>query len=44
MGLPWRLRGEESARSAGDTRDERSIPESVRPLEEGMVTHSSILA
>ena len=30
--------------SAGDIRDVGSIPRSGRPLEEGMVTHSSILA
>jgi len=30
--------------SAGDLRDAGSIPGSGRPLEEGMATHSSILA
>ena len=30
--------------NAGDTRDAGSIPGSGRPLEEGMATHSSILA
>ena len=30
--------------SAGDIRNVGSIPRSGRPLEEGMVTHSSILA
>ena len=29
---------------AGDVRDEGSIPRSEDPLEEGMATHSSILA
>ena len=30
--------------NAGDVRDASSIPESGRPPEEGMATHSSILA
>ena len=39
--LPWWLSGKESACHAGDT---GSIPESGRSPEEGMATHSSILA
>ena len=38
---PWWLSGKESACSAGDA---DSIPKSEDPLEEGMATHSSILA
>ena len=30
--------------NAGDTRDKGSIPESERSLEEGVATHSSVLA
>ena len=40
-GLPHWLSGKESACSAGDI---GSIPDSEYPLEEGMATHSSILA
>ena len=41
FGLPQSLSDKESACSAGDT---GSIPGSEYPLEEGMETHSSILA
>ena len=37
LGLPWWLSGKESACNAGDLGQED-------PLEEGMATHSSILA
>ena len=40
MGLPWWFSGKESACHAGDIRD----VDQEDPLEEGMVTHSSILA
>ena len=40
-GLPWWLSGKESACNAGDV---GSIPGLEDPLEEGMVTHLSILA
>ena len=36
--------GKESACSAGDTEDEGSLPGLERSPEEGMATHSSILA
>ena len=38
------LSGKESTCNAGETGDVGSIPESGRSLEEGMATHSSILA
>ena len=41
IGLPRWLRGKESACNAGDV---GSIPGSGRSMEEGMATHSSILA
>ena len=41
MRLPWWLRSKESTAS---TRDSGSIPESGRPLEKEMATHSSVLA
>ena len=41
LGLPWWLRGKESACNAGDP---GSIPGSDYPLKKGMGTHSSILA
>ena len=44
MGFPRDLGGKESACSAGDARDTASIPGSGNTLEEGMATHSSILA
>ena len=44
MGLPWWLRGKESACSAGEAGDTGSISGSEDPLEEGMATHSSVLA
>ena len=45
MWLPWWLRNKEPACKAGDTGDKGSIPGSGRyHLEEGMATHSSILA
>ena len=40
-GLPWWLSSKESTGNAGDA---GSIPGSGRSLEEGMATHSSILA
>ena len=40
-GLPWRFSGKESTCSVGDL---DSVPELVVPLEEGTVTHSTILA
>ena len=42
--LPQWLSGKESACNAGATGDAGSIPGSGDPLEEGMATHSSILA
>ena len=42
-GLHWWLSGKEFACNAGDARDEASISESGRSLEEEMATHSSIL-
>ena len=42
--LPWWLNGKESTCSAGATGDLVLIPRSARSLEEGMATHSSILA
>ena len=44
MGLPMWLSGKESRCQAGDTRDVGSIPDQEDPLEEEIVTHSSILA
>ena len=43
-GLPAGTSGKESACNSGDTRDMGSIPGSGRILEEGIATHSSILA
>ena len=43
-GFPGGARGREPACHAGDTRDAGSVPRSVRPPEEGVATHSSILA
>ena len=43
-GLLWWLRGEESACNAGATGDVGSTLGEKDPLEEGMATHSSILA
>ena len=43
-GLPRWLSGKESAFRAGAAGGRGSIPGSGRSLEEGMVTHSSILA
>ena len=43
-GLPRCLNSKESACSVGDIRDAGSIPGLGRSLEEGMATHSSILA
>ena len=42
--LPKCFRGKESTCSAGDSGDVSSIPGLGRSLEEGMATHSSILA
>ena len=45
MGFPGGASGKEHPpANAGDVRDRGSIPGSGRPLEEGMATHSSILA
>ena len=44
MRLPRWLSGKESAYNAGGVRDVGLIPGSERSLEEGMATHSSILA
>ena len=44
MGFQGGTGGKESAYSAGDVRDTGSIPGSEDTLEEGMTTHSSILA
>ena len=43
-GLPQCLNSKESACNAGDIRDVGSIPGLGRSLEEGMATHSSMLA
>ena len=43
-GLPQRLGSKEYACNAGDTGDTYFIPGQEDPLEEGMTTHSSILA
>ena len=43
-GFPGDANGKEPAYNAGDLRDTSSIPWSGRSLEEGMATHSSILA
>ena len=43
-GLPRRLSGNEPLANAGDIRDTGLIPGSGRSPEEGMATHSSILA
>ena len=44
LGLPRWLSGKESACSAGDTGDMGSVLGREDPLEEGMATHSSVLA
>ena len=44
VGFQGGTSGKESAYNAGDVRDTGSIPGSEDPLEEGMTTHSSILA
>jgi len=44
LGLPRWLSGKESACNAGDVRDAGLILGQEDPLEEGMATHSSILA
>ena len=44
LGLPQWLSGKESACNAGATGDARLTPGFEDPLEEGMATHSSILA
>ena len=44
IGLPWWFSDKESSCSAGYTGDTGLIPESGRPQEEEMATHSSILA
>ena len=44
LGFPGGANGKEPITSAGDTRETGSIPGSEDPLEEGMATHSSILA
>ena len=48
MGLPWHFRGFPGGASGqeptGDIKDADSIPGQEDPLEEGMGTHSSILA
>ena len=44
MGLPGGTSGKELACKAGDARVVGLIPGSGRPLEEGMATHSSVLA
>ena len=44
LGLPQWLSGKESACSAGDTGDMGSVLGREDPLEEGMATHSSVLA
>ena len=43
-GFPGGSSGEEPPANAGEVRDEGSIPGWKAPLEEGMATHSSILA
>ena len=42
--LPQWLSGKESTCDAGEAGDSGSIPGSGDPMEEGMATHSSILA
>ena len=42
--IPQWLSGKESTCNAGDTEDVGLIPGSEDPLEEGMATHSCILA
>ena len=44
VGLPQWLSGKESACSSGAAGDMTSIPGSDDSLEEGMATHSSVLA
>ena len=44
MGFPGAASGKEAACHGEDVRDAGSIPSSGKPLEEGMATHSSILA
>ena len=44
FGLPRWFRGKESACNAGITGNGGSIPSRKDPLEEGMATHSSVLA
>ena len=44
IGFSGRTSGKEPPANAGDIRDVSSIPESGRPMEEEMATHSSILA
>ena len=44
LGLPWWLSSKESTCDAGATGDAGSIPGSGRSREEGMATHSSVLA
>ena len=44
MNFPNGSAGNEPTPSAGDVQDVGSIPGSEDPLEEGMATHSSILA
>ena len=43
-GLPWSLSGKESACNGANAGDMGSIPGWEDPLEEGMATHSSVLA
>ena len=43
-GFPGGTRGGSAPASAGDIRDTGLVPGSGRPLEEGVATHSSILA
>ena len=43
-GLPWSLSGKESACNAENAGDTGSIPGWEDPLEEGMASHSNILA
>ena len=44
QGFPSGSMGKESTCNAGDAGDKSSIPGSGRSLEEGMATHSSVLA
>ena len=44
MGLHWWLGGKESACHTGDAGDAGLILDQEDPLEEGLATHSSILA